>query len=55
MVVVLKETTYTEFSRKIHGQISPSSRRPVHATIEVTRRCNLACIHCYNNLAPGDP
>jgi len=55
MVAVLKEMKYTEFSKRIHGRISPTSRQPANATIEVTRRCNLACIHCYNNLAPGDP
>jgi radical SAM protein with 4Fe4S-binding SPASM domain len=51
---VVEETKYTEFSKKIHGQISPTSRRPVNATIEVTRRCTFSCIHCYNNLPPGD-
>ena len=55
MAAVVKETSYAEFSKKIHGLISPTSRRPINGTIEVTRRCNLSCVHCYNNLPPGDP
>ena len=52
---MVNETSYAEFSKKIHGQVSPTSRRPINGTIEVTRRCNLSCVHCYNNLPAGDP
>ena len=51
----IKETSYTEFSGKVHGKVSPNSRSPIAGTIEVTRRCNLSCVHCYNNLPAGDP
>ncbi|MFV2074053.1 MAG: radical SAM/SPASM domain-containing protein [Thermoanaerobaculales bacterium] len=51
---MLEETKYADFSKKIHGQVSPTSRRPINGTIEVTRRCNLSCVHCYNNLPSGD-
>ena len=50
----IKETSYAEFSGKVHGRVSPSSRSPISATIEVTRRCNLSCVHCYNNLPVDD-
>ncbi|MCD4750156.1 MAG: radical SAM protein [Thermoanaerobaculales bacterium] len=52
---MLKETDYAEFSKRIHGRVSPTSRRPINGAIEVTRRCNLSCSHCYNNLPAGDP
>ena len=29
-------------------------RAPVEVSIEVTRRCPLECLHCYNNLPMGD-
>ena len=29
-------------------------RIPANGTIEVTRRCPLSCVHCYNNLPIGD-
>lgn len=29
-------------------------RIPISGVIELTRRCNLACVHCYTNLAAGD-
>jgi len=45
--------SYTEFSDRLHKQVV-RTRTPVDVTIEVTRRCPLACSHCYNNLAMGD-
>jgi radical SAM protein with 4Fe4S-binding SPASM domain len=50
----IDQARYAEFSRRIHGGVSPSARLPISGTIEVTRRCNLACVHCYNNLPAGD-
>ena len=50
----IEEKSYAEFSRKVHGDVSPSSRSPISGTIEITRRCNLSCVHCYNNLPVDD-
>ena len=46
-------TTYGEFSQTIHTHYS-GKRAPLEAAIEVTRRCPLECLHCYNNLPMGD-
>jgi len=45
--------SYSEFSSGLH-QRSLADRIPLNGAIEVTRRCPLACRHCYNNLAMGD-
>lgn len=45
--------TYGEFSRSVHGHYS-GQRAPLSVSIEVTRRCPLDCLHCYNNLAMAD-
>lgn len=45
--------TYSEFSARLHEQIV-RARTPADVTIEITRRCPLACSHCYNNLPMGD-
>lgn len=44
---------YSEFSRAIHTHYS-GQRVPLEVAIEVTRRCPLECLHCYNNLPMGD-
>ncbi|MGH9543855.1 MAG: radical SAM protein [Terriglobales bacterium] len=44
---------YAELSRSIHQHHS-GQRAPLEVSIEVTRRCPLACLHCYNNLSMGD-
>lgn len=49
----MNETTYTTFSRAIHERHF-GKRAPVDVSIEVTRRCPLACLHCYNNLPMND-
>jgi radical SAM protein with 4Fe4S-binding SPASM domain len=49
----LKVLTYAEFSSRLHGDVL-RDRLPVSATVEVTRRCPLACSHCYNNLPMDD-
>jgi len=46
-------TGYAEFSRTIHQHYS-GHRVALEASIEVTRRCPLECLHCYNNLPMGD-
>jgi len=45
--------TYGEFSRSIHEHYS-GRRSPLNVSIEITRRCPLECLHCYNNLAMAD-
>ena len=44
---------YSEFSVAAHQRF-PGKRVPLDVTIEVTRRCPLDCLHCYNNLPMGD-
>jgi radical SAM protein with 4Fe4S-binding SPASM domain len=50
---LLQAATYGEFSTLIHQRMM-GRRRPVEVSIEVTRRCPLECLHCYNNLPMGD-
>ena len=45
--------TYADLSRSIHEHYS-GQRAPLEVSIEVTRRCPLDCLHCYNNLPMGD-
>jgi len=47
------EDTYTSFSSSIHKRFF-GKRAPVEVSIEVTRRCPLDCLHCYNNLPMND-
>jgi len=49
----MEAKTYGEFSRLVHGHHS-GQRAPLSVSIEVTRRCPLECLHCYNNLAMAD-
>jgi radical SAM protein with 4Fe4S-binding SPASM domain len=49
----MRTESYGVFSQAVHGQIS-SGRKPLNAAFELTRRCPLACAHCYNNLPAGD-
>jgi len=49
----MNDGTYTAFSRAIHERHF-GRRIPVEVSIEVTRRCPLECLHCYNNLPMGD-
>jgi radical SAM protein with 4Fe4S-binding SPASM domain len=44
---------YQDFSAQLHGHMK-AERVPASATIELTRRCPLECVHCYNNLPMGD-
>ena len=44
---------YAEFSRSLHERHA-GRRAPLEVSLEVTRRCPLECLHCYNNLPMGD-
>ncbi len=45
---------YATYSPGFHAKVI-SGRVPLTGTIEVTRRCPLRCLHCYNNLRMDDP
>ncbi len=45
--------SYGAFSADLHQRQS-GARVPLQVSIEVTRRCPLECLHCYNNLPMGD-
>ena len=45
--------SYRDFHTKVRDVWS-SKRLPVHGMVEVTRRCPLDCVHCYNNLPLRD-
>ncbi|MCU1384205.1 MAG: putative Fe-S oxidoreductase [Acidobacteria bacterium] len=54
-------TQLADSAPRAHGPRSEALHRramreriPVIAAIELTHRCNLACVHCYVNLAPND-
>jgi len=47
------EATYSRFSQSIHQRYF-GKRAPMEVSIEVTRRCPLQCLHCYNNLPMND-
>jgi radical SAM protein with 4Fe4S-binding SPASM domain len=47
------QATYGEFSERIH-QRQIGTRLPTEVSVEVTRRCPLECLHCYNNLPMND-
>jgi len=49
----VEQRAYAEFSLGVHRR-AHARRLPVDAVIELTHRCPLACVHCYNNLPPGD-
>ena len=49
----MEQLSYGEFSADIHKR-QTSARVPLQVSIEVTRRCPLECLHCYNNLPMAD-
>jgi radical SAM protein with 4Fe4S-binding SPASM domain len=49
----LEQQSYGAFSADLH-QRQAGQRVPTQVSIEVTRRCPLECLHCYNNLPMGD-
>ena len=49
----MEQVSYGAFSAELH-QRQGSQRMALQVAIEVTRRCPLECLHCYNNLSMGD-
>ena len=49
----MQAATYGEFTGLVHRHYA-GKRAPLEVSIEVTRRCPLECMHCYNNLAMSD-
>ena len=49
----MEQLSYGEFSANLH-QRQAGERVPLQVSIEVTRRCPLECLHCYNNLPMSD-
>ena len=49
----METVPYADFSLKLHQRVMPD-RVPVNGAIEVTQRCPLRCLHCYNNLPMQD-
>ena len=49
----MEQVRYSEFSLKLHNA-GVAARIPLNGSIEVTRRCPLRCVHCYNNLPAQD-
>lgn len=49
----METVSYEDFALGVSQRIS-GKRIPLRGTIEVTRRCPLACGHCYNNLPITD-
>jgi radical SAM protein with 4Fe4S-binding SPASM domain len=50
---LVDQLSYGEFSADLHSK-QAGVRSPMQVSIEVTRRCPLECLHCYNNLPMGD-
>ena len=44
---------YADWSMGLNKRVV-GQRVPISGSIEVTRRCNLKCAHCYNNMSLGD-
>src|ERR1700694_3181248 len=51
--VRVQTVNYGEFSEGVHERFA-GQRAPMDVSIEMTRRCPLDCLHCYNNLPMGD-
>jgi radical SAM protein with 4Fe4S-binding SPASM domain len=49
----METLSYEQFSLELQGKTA-ADRIPLSGAIEVTRRCPLACVHCYNNLPMGN-
>jgi len=49
----VQTATYSELTGLIHNRFQ-GKRAPLEVSIEVTRRCPLECLHCYNNLPMSD-
>lgn len=51
--MITDSISYAQFSQVVHDHFR-HERVPLQVSLEVTRRCPLECLHCYNNLAMGD-
>jgi radical SAM protein with 4Fe4S-binding SPASM domain len=49
----METQSYQDWSLSLHERVV-AQRVPISGSIEVTRRCNLNCVHCYNNLPLND-
>ncbi len=49
----MQTVEYSDFSLLAHQRFA-GKRVPMDVSIEMTRRCPLDCLHCYNNLPMGD-
>ena len=49
----METLSYAEWSLGLHERVV-AQRVPISGSIEVTKRCNLTCVHCYNNLPLSD-
>ena len=49
----METQSYQDWSLRVHDRVV-AQRVPIDGSIEVTRRCNLTCVHCYNNLPLSD-
>ncbi len=49
----METQSYQDWSLSVHDRVV-AKRVPIDGSIEVTRRCNLTCVHCYNNLPISD-
>ena len=49
----MQTVEYNQFSGEVHKRFG-GKRAALDVSIEVTRRCPLDCLHCYNNLPMGD-
>ncbi|MGB8473351.1 MAG: radical SAM protein [Candidatus Acidiferrum sp.] len=49
----MQTATYGDFTQLIHQRFN-GKRAPLEVSIELTRRCPLECLHCYNNLPMSD-
>jgi radical SAM protein with 4Fe4S-binding SPASM domain len=50
---MIETRSYAEFSLAVHTEVN-ALRVPVNGTIEISNRCPLECVHCYNNLPMND-